>query len=329
MPRVAAVGCEFNTWEVDMARPFRFIAPMPRFESPSTWRDQIKRIEDLGFSTVAVAEHITGWQMEPVVALTAAAEATSTLRLLTLVLCNDFRNPVVLHKSMAMLDVLSSGRVEIGLGAGWLEEDFHRAGVPLDSAGERIDRLSESLNVLKLLFADKPADFEGRHYTVRGLDGLPKPVQGPHPPLLVGGGGPRMLRLAAQQADIIAVHPRMTSGVLGPEAAADLSAMQVEKKIRVVEKELCAGGRAVEDVEIQFNVYLTEVDGLPPSRSSFNEYLRTDPELFANSPAVLTGSVDRCCDLLVERRERFGISYIQLKSDIETAAPIVARLAGS
>jgi probable F420-dependent oxidoreductase len=312
-----------------MARPFRFIAPIPRFDSPSTWRDQIRRIEDLGFSTVAVAEHIAGWQMEPVVALTAAAEATSSLRLLTLVVCNDFRHPVMLHKSMAMLDVLSSGRVEIGLGAGWLAEDFHKAGVPLDSAAERIDRLGESLNLLKLLFADHPADFTGRHYAVSGLDGLPKPVQRPHPPLLVGGGGPRMLRLAAQQADIIAVHPRMTAGVLGPEAAADLSAAQVEKKVRLIEKELCASGRAVEDVEIQFNVYLTEIEGRSPSRSSFNEHLRADPELFANSPAVLTGSVDRCCDLLIERRERFGISYIQLKSDIETAAPIVARLAGT
>jgi len=312
-----------------MVRPFRFIAPMPRFDSPSTWRDQIRRIEDLGFSTVAVAEHVTGWQMEPVVALTAAAEATSSLRLLSLVMCNDFRHPVMLHKSMAMLDVLSSGRVEIGLGAGWLEDDFHSVGVPMDSAGERVDRLGESLQLLKRLFADVPAAFEGRHYTVRGLDGLPKPVQRPHPPLLVGGGGPRVLRLAARQADIVAVHPRMTAGGLGPEAASDLSAMQVEKKIRLVEKELCSVGRAVEDVEIQFNVYLTEVDGRAPSQSSFNEYLRADPELFANSPAVLTGSVDRCCDLLIERRERFGISYIQLKSDIETAAPIVARLAGA
>jgi probable F420-dependent oxidoreductase len=312
-----------------MVQPFRFIAPMPRFDSPSTWRDEIRRIEELGFSTVAVAEHIAGWQMEPVVALTAAAEATSSLRLLTLVVCNDFRHPVMLHKSMAMLDVLSSGRVEIGLGAGWLTEDFHKAGVPLDSAAERIDRLGESLELLKLLFADHPADFTGRHYTVSGLDGLPKPVQRPHPPLLVGGGGPRMLRLAAQQADIIAVHPRMRAGVLGPEAAADLSAAQVEKKVRLIEKELCASGRAVEDVEIQFNVYLTEVEGRSPSRSSFNDYLRADPELFAHSPAVLTGSVDRCCDLLIERRERFGISYIQLKSDIETAAPIVARLAGT
>jgi probable F420-dependent oxidoreductase len=314
---------------MDMARPFRFIAPMPRFDTPSTWRDQIRRIEDLGFSTVAVAEHIAGWQMEPVVALTAAAEATSSLRLLSLVMCNDFRHPVLLHKSMAMLDVLSDGRVEIGLGAGWLGDDFRSIGLPADSPGERIDRLGESVQVLKSLFADGPANFDGRHYTIRALDGLPKSVQRPRPPLLLGGGGPRMLRLAAREADIIAVHPRMTTGALGLEAAADLSATQVEKKIQLVQKEICAAGRAVDDVEIQFNVYLTELDGQPPSRSSFNEHLRSDPELYANSPAVLSGSVDRCCDVLIERRERFGISYIQLKSDIESAAPIVARLAGT
>lgn len=312
-----------------MVRPFRFIAPMPRFDSPATWRDEIRRIEDLGFSTVAVAEHIAGWQMEPVVALTAAAEATTSLRLLSLVMCNDFRHPVLVHKSMAMLDVLSSGRVEIGLGAGWLADDFRSMGLPPDAPGERIERVGESVRLLKLLFADGPADFDGRHYTVRGLDGTPTSVQRPHPPLLLGGGGPRMLRLAAQLADIIAVHPRMAAGTLGPDAAADLSATRVDNKIRLIEKELCAAGRAVDDVEIQFNVYLTEVDGRPASRSSFNELLRADPELYAHSPAVLSGSVDRCCDLLVERRERFGISYIQLKSDLDSAAPIVARLAGT
>jgi probable F420-dependent oxidoreductase len=312
-----------------MARPFRFIAAMPRFDSPSTWRDEIRRIEDLGFSTVAVAEHISGWDMEPVVALTAAAEATSSLRLLSLVMCNDFRHPVLMHKSMAMLDVLSSGRVEIGLGAGWLEDDFRRIGLPGSSPGERIDRLGESVQLLKSLFGRGPTDFRGRHYTVRGLDGLPKSVQRPHPPLLIGGGGPRVLRLAAQQADIVAVHPRMTTGRLGPEAAAELSAAQVQKQVHYIEKEICAAGRVVEDVEIQFNVYVTELDGHPRSRSSFNDYLRADPDLYANSPAVLSGSVQRCCDLLVERRERFGMSYIHLKSDIESAAPIVARLAGT
>lgn len=313
-----------------MPRPFRFIAPMPRLDSPATWREKIRRIEDLGFSTVALSDHVTGgWQMEPVVALTAAAEATSSLRLLTLVLCNEFRHPVVLHKSMAMLDVLSTGRVEIGLGAGWLEEDFKRTGMHLDPAGIRIDRLGESLNVLKLLFANDPANFAGRHYTLRELDGLPKPVQRPHPPLLVGGGGPRMLRLAAQEADIVAVHPRLRAGALGPDAAADLSHLRVEEKIRLVHEGLSLAGRVIEDVEIQFNVYLTEVDSGAPSQSTFAQHLRADPEIFASSPAVLTGSVDRCVDLLVERREQFGISYINLGSDIESVAPIVARLAGT
>jgi probable F420-dependent oxidoreductase len=313
-----------------MPRPFRFIAPMPALDSPATWRAELRRIEDLGFSTVAVSEHITGgWQMEPVVALTAAAEATSSLRLLTLVLCNEFRHPVMLHKSMAMLDVLSAGRVEIGLGAGWLEEDFRTAGVHLDSAGTRIDRLAESLSVLKLLFAAEPANFEGQHYIVRGLDGLPKPVQRPRPPLLVGGGGPRMLKLAAQEADIVAIHPRVMAGALGPNAAADLSYARVEEKVRLVQKALSEAGRAIDDVEIQFNVYLTEVDGGAQSQSTFAEHLRADPEIFASSPAVLTGSVDRCVDLLVERREQLGISYIHLKADVETVAPIVTRLAGT
>lgn len=313
-----------------MPRPFRFIAQMPRFDSPAQWRDEIKRIEDLGFSTVAVADHITGgWQMDPIVALTAAAEATSSLRLLTLVLCNDFRHPVVLHKSMAMLDVLSSGRVELGLGAGWLEDDFLRTGVHLDPVGTRIDRLEESLDVLKLLFADEPADFQGRHYSVRDLDGLPKSVQRPHPPLLVGGGGPRMLRLAAQKADIIAVHPRLTAGELGSDAAADLSHSRIDRKVRVIRDALAAAHRTVDDVEIQFTVYVAEVDGGTPSTSTLVGHLRADPDNFASSPAVLTGSVDRCVDLLTERRERFGFSYLNLRSDVDSVAPIVAKLAGT
>ncbi len=313
-----------------MSRPFRFIAQMPRFDSPGQWRDAIRRIEDLGFSTVAVADHITGgWRMDPIVALTAAAEATSSLRLLTLVLCNDFRHPVVLHKSLAMLDVLSSGRVEIGLGAGWLEDDFACTGMQLDPAGVRVDRLAEALAVLKRLFADEPAKFEGRHYTIHDLDGLPKPVQRPHPPLLVGGGGPRILRLAAREADIIAIHPRLTAGALDSAAAEDLSEVRFEEKIRLVREELSVAGRAFDDVEIQFTVYLAEIDGVAPSRSPLVEHLRADSEAFARSPAVLTGSVDRCVDLLVERRERFGISYVNLRSDIDSVAPIVARLAGT
>jgi probable F420-dependent oxidoreductase len=315
---------------MDTLRPFRFIAQMPRFDSPKAWRDKLRQIEDLGFSTVAVAEHLTGgWQMDPIVALTAAAEATSSLRLLTLVLCNEFRHPAVLHRSMAMLDVLSGGRVEIGLGAGWLEDDFTSAGMHFDPAGVRVDRLAESLVVLKRLFADEPAGFHGRHYTIRDLDGLPKPVQHPHPPLLVGGGGPRILRLAAREADIIAIHPRLSGGALDSTAAEDLSEARFEDNIRLIREQLSVAGRAFDDVEIQFTVYLTEVNGAAPSRSPLVQHLRADPVAFATSPAVLVGSVDCCVDLLMERRERFGISYINLRSDIESVAPIVARLAGT
>lgn len=173
------------------------------------------------------------------------------------------------------------------------------------------------------------ARFGGRHYTIRNLDGLPKPVQRPHPPLLVGGGGPRILRLAAQEADIIAIHPRLNAGALDSTAAENLSAARFEEKMLQVRKQLSVAGRAFNDVEIQFTVYLTEVDGAAPSRSPLVEHLRANPDAFATSPAVLAGSVDRCVDLLVERRERFGISYVNLRSDIESVAPIVARLAGT
>ncbi|HEX2771792.1 MAG TPA: LLM class flavin-dependent oxidoreductase, partial [Micromonosporaceae bacterium] len=173
-----------------MPRPFRFTTSMPPLNRPlGQWRDEIRRIEDLGFSSVAISDHITGgWAMDPIVAMTVAAEATTRLRVLAMVFCNDLRHPALLHRSMANLDVFSGGRVEIGLGAGWLPTDSEAIGLPFDPPATRVARLAEAVEVLTGLFGDKPVSFAGRYYQIADLDGLPKPVQRPRPPLVIGGG---------------------------------------------------------------------------------------------------------------------------------------------
>jgi probable F420-dependent oxidoreductase len=314
-------------------RPFRFIAPVPRWTGDlAGWRAAVRRIVDLGFDTVSVSDHLSGgWALDPFVSLQAAADAAPSLRLLTLVLDNDFRHPALLHKAAANLDVFSGGRLELGLGAGWLADDYTASGIPFDPPGVRIDRLTECVDVLAGLFAGGPVDHDGVHYQLRGLVGLPAPVQRPRPPLLLGGGGPRMLRLAAQRADIVGVHAGLGSGRLDAAAVATLSADAVAAKVATVRDAAREVGRDPADLELQFSVYhcqVGEVRDLGPGASSFARLLADSPALLADSPAVLRGSVPECVDLLLERRERFGFSYLNLGSDLDAVAPVVAALAG-
>jgi probable F420-dependent oxidoreductase len=315
-------------------KPFRFIAPAPRLTGdPAAWREQVRRIEDLGFATMSVGDHVSrGWVLEPVTAMTVAAEATTQLRVLSLALANDYRHPVLLHKALATLDVFSGGRVEIGIGAGWMASDYEAAGIPMDRPGVRIDRLAEALDVLTGLFADEPLDHPGTHYQVH-LDGLPKPAQRPRPPLLVGGGGRRMLGLAARVADIVGVHCSLPSGVQDAESVADLAADRVAEKVGWVREAAAAAGRDPDDVELQFSVYHAQVSrpghAPAPNASSFAALMAAAPEVLAGSPAVLVGDLERCVDLLQERRERYGFSYLNLGADLDSLAPLVARLAGT
>jgi probable F420-dependent oxidoreductase len=315
-------------------RPFRFIAPMPPFTlAPSRWRDEIQRIEDIGFSSVSVSEHfVGGWAMDPLAAMLAAADASERLRVLSLVLLNDLRHPAALHRAAASVDVLSGGRLELGLGAGWSEDDYVALGLRFDPPSIRIDRLAESLEVIDRLFGDGDVTFEGVHYQVRRLAGLPKAVQRPRPPLLVGGGGRRILELAARTADIIGVHAALTSGHLGPDTVADFSAERMATKVDWIRAALTEAGREPDAIELQFSVYLCQIDGHRRAHdrtvSTFAEQLAVHPDLVADSPSVLLGSVDACADLLVERRARYGFSYLRLSDEIDSVAPLVHRLAG-
>jgi probable F420-dependent oxidoreductase len=180
-------------------RAFRFgvVAMQPR--SRQEWAEHARKVEALGYATLLMADHF-GDLLAPFPALVAAADVTTTLRLGTLVICNDFRHPAVLAQEAATLDLLSDGRVELGLGAGWLRAEYERTGILFEPGPVRVARLEESVRIVKGLLAGETVTFAGQHYTVTDLPGLPRPVQQPHPPLLVAGGGRRILTLAAREA---------------------------------------------------------------------------------------------------------------------------------
>ena len=313
--------------------PFQFIAPMPSLDlPPARWRDEIRRIEDLGFATVAVSEHVAhGWAMDPLAVMAAAAAASKRLRLLSLVLMNDLRHPALLHRALATIDRISEGRLEAGIGAGWQAADYEALGWPLDPPSLQIERLAESLEIIDRLFGGEEVNFEGEHYQVRKLRGLPRAIQQPRPPLLVGGGGRRILELAARTADIVAVHATLSGGVLASDSVVDFGADQIAGKVAWIKAALAAAGRPANSVELQFSVYLCRIGGAKRAGrrmvSTFADRLAVDPELVDNSPSVLIGSVEDCADLLEERRERYGFSYLRLSDEIDNVAPLVRRLA--
>jgi len=309
-------------------KPFRFAASMPGLNrTPAEWREHVRRVEDLGFSSVAVSDHFTdGWAMDPIVAMTVAAEATSRLTVLSLVFCNDFRHPVLLHKSMANLDVFSGGRVEIGLGAGWKQTEHEAAGLRFDPPAERVERLAEAIDVVTGLFGPQPLTYAGKHYRITALDGLPKPVREPYPPIVVGGGGRKVLELAGRRADIVGINPRLTAGGGLAAAMADMTPESIARKVG------WARAAAADPDRLEFQMTMLHVRvtvGGQTHGSTSSQAAQASPDQLKASPAVLHGSVDECVDKLVEVRERFGISYFHLGGNLAAAAPVVARLAGS
>ncbi|HKX03999.1 MAG TPA: TIGR03621 family F420-dependent LLM class oxidoreductase [Methylomirabilota bacterium] len=317
-----------------MTRPFRFIVSMPRLaDGVDAWQSALRRIEDFGYSTIAISDHFTqGWAMEPLVTLAAAAAETERVRLLTLVLGNDYRHPVLVHKAAATIDVISGGRLELGLGAGWLRAEYEAAGLAYDGPKTRRERLEESVAVIKGLFGPDPLDFTGTHYRIAALDGLPKPVQKPHPPIAIGGGGPRMLELAGRVADIAGVYATLARGSHDVHQVVDMSPDSVAAKVEWVRTGARAAGRDPADVELELSLLRCRVVA---SARETQEVLdrtatawRVSPTTVAASPAVLVGQLDQCVDRLLECRERYGVSYIHVGTDIENAAPVVARLAG-
>jgi probable F420-dependent oxidoreductase len=310
-------------------RPFRFGVQLSRADTGAEWADLARKAEDLGYSTLFVPDHF-GDQLSPTVALTAAANATTELRIGPLVLDNDYRHPVVVAKEAASIDLLSGGRLELGIGAGWMSSDYEQSGIAMDPAGVRIDRLEEALDVLEGLFRPGPFSYQGKHFQISDLDGLPKPVQQPDgPPVLIGGGGRRVLRLAARRADIVGVNPAVRSGRTDPAAAQDGAAAVTDRKLEWVHD---AAGTRYDDIEINMLVFACVVTD---DRASVIEAMAplfgVSPDVVGDHPHAWVGTVDQICDDLAARRERWDASYLVVQGPeaMDAAAPIVARLAGT
>ena len=314
-----------------MTHPFRFGVELKGPLPGLTWAQTAQRVEELGFSNLVVPDHFDE-QFAVGPALAAAAAATTTLRLSTFVYGNDYRHPVMVAKEVATLDVLSGGRMDLGLGAGWKRVDYVEAGMDYDPPGVRIERMVESLQIICRLFEDGPVTFEGEHYTIRGLEGLPKPVQSPVP-VAIGGGGRRMLRLAARHADIVGVNANLRSGEIGLDAMNDvLGADRFDAKLEWVRE--AAGDRFD---QLVLNVLIAAWQITEGGRAT-TEAIETTADMFGQPaetmtevPMLLIGSPSEIADTLRQRRERWGFSYMVLgaaNTDIETFAPVIAELEG-
>lgn len=308
-------------------RTFRFGVQVHSAPSGQAWTDIARQAENLGYSTLFMPDHF-GDQFAPVPALAAAAAVTTDLRVGALVLDNDYKHPLVLAKELATIDVLSGGRLEIGLGAGWMKSDYDESGMSYDPPATRVDRFEEGLAVIIGLLGDEPLTFEGDHYRISAHNGLPKPAQSPRPPVLVGGGKRRMLSIAGRSADIVGINPTIPNGEVDADAARSGTATATDEKLGWVR---AAAGDRYGDLEINllnFGCFVTDdrdalIDQMAPA-------FGISPEELAEFPHALAGTVDEICTTLEQRRDRWDASYIVIQHDaMEAMAPVVARLAGN
>jgi probable F420-dependent oxidoreductase len=310
-----------------MTRPFRFALSLGEFTDPTEVIAAARKAEDLGYAGVAMPDHLDG-QFAPFPVLTAAAAATTTLTLTTLVLGNDYRHPAFVAQEAATLDLLSGGRLELGIGAGWMRSDYDQAGMAYEQPSVRIARLAESVSVIKGLMADGPYSFRGEHYQITELDGFPKPHQRPHPPFLIAGGGPKILALAGREADIVGLNPGLAAGVIDERAGATATPAATDEKLAWVKE---AAGDRFDTIELQTRVHLALItDDREGTAEALAPALGLTAADALGTPHALVGTVEQCIETVQGWRERWGISYVSFTADaMDTMAPVVARLAGT
>lgn len=307
-----------------LGRPFTFGVTVNDAGSSQEWRALARRVESLGFRSLFVPDHF-GKQFAPFSALAVAATVTTTLRVGMLVGCNDFRHPALLAKEIATLDVLSDGRVDWGMGAGWFAPEYKATGLPFDHAPVRVDRLIEAVSVAKATFGEVPSTYAGTYYRVTDLDGYPKPVQRPHPPLLIGGAKRRMLEFAGREADIVGIAPI-------PKSAGSIQTrVEVESN---VDRQLSwirgAAGERWPQLECSMVVFPVIIDDDRDVRAErLGARLGMRPEAVLASPHIWLGTAEQICETIEERRRRWSVSSWTIPvGAIKAAAPIVDRLYG-
>jgi probable F420-dependent oxidoreductase len=312
-------------------KPFRFLADAFDARSARELGERARAAEDLGVTTFVLPDHLVP-QLAPIPYLATVAALTERLRIAAFVHNNDLRHPAVLAQDLATLDVLSGGRLDVAIGAGWNQPEYRAIGIPFDPIRVRQARLTEAIAVIKGCFREGAFSLAGEHYTITDHDGQPKPVQKPHPPFLIGGGGRRTLELAAREADIVGLAPRILSGQRGDPSSITWAA--TEEKLEWVRD---VAGERFESLE--FNVYPSQwpvvvTDDLHGEARKVVDSLRdrTGQELtegdVIDSPHIFIGSIDRFVDKFSELRERLGINSF-LVGSLDELGPVVERLAGT
>ncbi|MBV8559588.1 MAG: TIGR03621 family F420-dependent LLM class oxidoreductase [Acidimicrobiia bacterium] len=310
-----------------MTRPFRFGAQVADAKPGRASAELARKLEDGGYSTLFVPDHFDD-QVAPLVAMTWAAAATSSLRVGSLVFDNDFKHPVVLAKEAATLDLLSDGRLELGIGAGWLHSDYETSGIPFEKASVRIDRLEEAVAVIKGLLGGEPFSFDGAHYQINDLTGTPKPVQQPRPPILIGAGARRMLSFAAREADIISVNFDMSPGAVNADVVTTGTAELTSGKVDLIRD---VAGDRFDDIELSVTVFMAALHENPEELAEMVAgSFGVSAELVLESPHFCVGTESQIVEELQERRERFGFSYVVFAGGShEAMLPVVGKLAGT
>ncbi len=311
-----------------MAHPrrLRFAADLQVPLPGLSWLDSAREIEQLGYSTIFVPDHFDEGP-GPIAAMAAIAAVTTTVNVGVLVFDCDFRHPAVLARELATIDVLAEGRLEVGLGAGWKRLDYDRAGIPMDRPGVRVSRMIEHAAVLRGLWADGPFSFSGEHYQIADMEGTPKPYRPGGPPILVGGGAPRLLRWAGATADIVGVNASIHSGEVDEAAAQDALAERIDEKVGWLRE---GAGDRFDDLELNAWLAAAEVTDDPDLVEGIAALFGTDGASLRQSPLVLIGSPGDVRETLAERRERWGYSYHVIPGPkIHDFAPIVADLTGT
>ena len=308
-------------------RPFRFGINVRTAGSAAEWADKARKVERLGYSVLLVPDHLAEL-LAPFPALAAAAAATTRLRVGTGVLNNDLRHPLLTAREAATLDVLSDGRLELGIGAGHMQSEYAQMGLAFDAGATRVERLGEAVVIVKRLLEGEAVSFAGRHYRVTAHTLHPRPIQRPRPPLFIGGNAPRLLAVAAREADIVGLTGiAFRRGGAQPDVS-DFRVAAVDERVRLLRE--TAAGRFE---QLELNALVQRVIVTDDRHKAAQELTARWPHLTADdllaSPYVLLGTVDQLVDNLRARRDRWGISYVMTHEPfMDALAPVVARLAG-
>lgn len=319
-----------------MARPFRFSVSSSTAPSGAAWTTLARRSEELGYATLFVSDHYQGvganggQELAAIPAMAAAAAVTSTLRVGARVMCIDYKHPVVLAKEAATIDKLSDGRLELGLGAGWVASEYDSMGLAMDDAPTRIARLQEQIAFFKAFFTSDDVTMHGTHVNVTDLKAQPKVVQQPHPPLMIGGGSPKVLRLAGAEADIVSFNFDNRAGVVGPAGVGSSTADAMDNKVRWVRE---GAGDRFDGLELEVGAYFTVVTpdeaAAEATGEKMGQMFGLDGPAMRDHPNTLIGTVDDIVERLQRRRDRYGFSYVTVSDrNMEAFAPVVERLAG-